>query len=173
MASGASGGVLAKRSGVSRSMLSRIELGRVSAPVETLERIAGGLGVPVSRLLGDHAGRMDFSHVPAGRGILVDGVGAVAGHRHELLGHRLSGNLVVEPYLVTLLPDAEPYVAFQHPGVTLVQMMSGLVYYRYGSKVVELGVGDTLLFDADVLHGIETIVERPVAYLSVLFALRD
>lgn len=154
-------------------MLSRIELGRVSAPVETLERIATGLGVPISRLFGDQTSRMDLSLVPAGQGILVDRTGAVAGYRHELLGHRLSGSLVVEPYLVTLLPEAEPYVAFQHAGVTLMQLVSGEVRYRYGTKVMELGPGDTLLFDAGVLHGIEAISVRPVAYLSVVFALRD
>lgn len=173
MATGVSGGGLAKRSGVSRSMLSRIERGQVSAAVETLECIASGLGVPISRLFGDQAARMDFSYVPAGQGILVDHAGAVTGYRCELLGHRLSGSLVVEPYLVTLGPDAKPYVAFQHPGVTLVQLVSGRVRYRYGGKAVELRPGDTLLFDADVLHGIEVIDMRPVVYLSVVFTLRE
>jgi transcriptional regulator with XRE-family HTH domain len=173
MASGASGGVLAKNSGVSRSMLSRIERGLVSASIETLERIADSLGVPISRFFSDQASRMDFSHVPAGQGILVDRIGAVAGYRYELLGHRLSGNLVVEPYLVTMLPEAEPYVAFQHIGVKFVQLVSGRVRYRYGASVVELAPGDTLLFDAGVPHGIEAITMRPAAYLSIVFALRD
>ncbi|MBS0339445.1 MAG: helix-turn-helix transcriptional regulator [Proteobacteria bacterium] len=173
MATGISGNVLAKRSDISPSVLSRIEHGLIGASVETLERIAGGLGVPVSRLFSDQASRTDFSLVQAGRGILVDRVGAVAGYRYELLGHRLSGNLDVEPYMVTLLPEAEPYAAFQHQGVKLMQLVTGRVSYRYGSKVVTLEPGDTLLFDADLLHGIEEIVERPVTYLSVVFALRD
>ncbi|WP_198089245.1 helix-turn-helix domain-containing protein, partial [Variovorax sp. E3] len=102
MAAGRSGGDLACASGVSRSMLSRIEHGLVSPSVETLERIARGLDVPVSRFFGDQARRTDFCHVPAGQGLVVERVGAVAGYRYELLGHSLSGNLFIEPYLVTL-----------------------------------------------------------------------
>lgn len=33
--------------------------------------------------------------------------------------------------------------------------------------------GDSLPFDATALHGIEAIHEQPVAYLSVVFMLRD
>jgi transcriptional regulator with XRE-family HTH domain len=173
IASGASGGELAINSGISRSMLSRIERGLVSPSVETLDRIANGLGVPVSRFFSDQTRRTDFSHVPAGKGILVDRVGAVAGYRYELLGHQLSGNLYVEPYLVTLLPEAQPYVTFQHPGVKFLHLLTGRVTYRYGAKVVKLAPGDSLQFDATALHGIETIDEGPVSYLSVVFTMRD
>lgn len=173
VAAGASGGALAQRSGISPSMLSRIERGMVSPSVETLDRIADGLGVPVSRFFGDQPRRMDFCHVPAGRGIQVDRVGAVTDYRYELLGHQLSGNLFVEPYLVTLLPGAAPYVTFQHPGVKFLYLLTGQVSYRYGAKVVSLAAGDSLLFDATALHGIEAIHSQPVAYLSVVFTLRD
>lgn len=154
-------------------MLSRIERGLVSPSVETLDRIASGLGVPVSRFFSDQSSRTDFSHVPVGRGILVDRVGAVAGYRYELLGHQLSGNLFVEPYLVTLLPEAEPYVTFQHPGVKFIHLLSGRVSYRYGTRVVALVPGDSLQFDATALHGIDAIEAGPVSYLSIIFTLRE
>ena len=173
IASGTSGGKLASNSGVSPSMLSRIERGLVSPSVETLDRIAKGLGVPVSRFFGDQAKRTDFCHVRAGQGLVVDRIGAVAGYRYELLGHSLSGNLFVEPYLVTLLPEAGPYVAFQHPGLKFLYFLSGTVTYRYGAKAVEVGAGDTLLFDATALHGIEAIHSGPVSYLSVVSTLRE
>lgn len=173
IASGASGGELAAASGVSRSMLSRIERGLVSPSVETLDRIAHGLGVPVSRFFSDQTSRTDFSYVPAGKGILVERVGAVAGYRYELLGHQLSGNLFVEPYLVTLLPEAQPYITFQHPGIKFLHLRSGHVVYRYGDRQVKLAPGDSLQFDATALHGIERIEDGPVSYLSVVFTMRD
>lgn len=43
---------LAGRSGVSRSMISKIERGEVSATAATLSRLATGLGVPLPDLLG-------------------------------------------------------------------------------------------------------------------------
>jgi transcriptional regulator with XRE-family HTH domain len=154
-------------------MLSRIERGLVSPSVETLDRIASGLGVPVSRFFSDQTSRTDFSFVPAGKGIQVDRVGAVAGYRYELLGHQLSGNLFVEPYLVTLLPEAAPYVTFQHPGIKFLHLLTGQVSYRYGGRLVKLAPGDSLQFDATALHGIEAIEEGPVSYLSVVFTMRD
>ncbi|RYH34429.1 MAG: XRE family transcriptional regulator [Alcaligenaceae bacterium] len=172
LAAGASGGELARSSGVSRSMLSRIEHGLVSPSVETLNRIAEGLGVPMSRFFSDQTSRTDLSFVPAGSGLRVERVGAVAGYRYELLGHQLSGNLFVEPYLVTLLPSAQPYVTFQHPGVKFLHMLTGCVSYRYGDKVIKLTPGDSLQFDATALHGIEVIQNRPVSYLSVVSLIR-
>ena len=56
---------------------------------------------------------------------MVDRVGAVSDYRYELLGHLLSGNLFVEPYLVTLLPGAVPYVTFQHPGLKFLYSCAG------------------------------------------------
>jgi transcriptional regulator with XRE-family HTH domain len=173
MAAGISGGGLAQESGISASMLSRIERGLVSPSVETLERLAQGLHVPTSRFFGDQARRTDFCHVRAGQGVVVDRVGAVADYRYELLGHLLSGNLFVEPYLVTLLPGADPYVTFQHPGLKFLYFLSGEVTYRYGAKSVSVRAGDSLLFDATVLHGIESIQVRPVSYLSMVFTLRE
>ncbi|RTD82963.1 XRE family transcriptional regulator [Variovorax atrisoli] len=173
MAADMSANALAQASGISSSMLSRIERGLVSPSVETLECLAQGLHVPVSRFFSDQARRTDFCHVRAGHGVLVDRIGAVANYRYELLGHLLSGNLFVEPYLVTLLSGADPYVTFQHPGLKFLYLLSGDVSYRYGAKVVEVRAGDSLLFEATALHGIEAIHSGPVSYLSVVFTLRE
>ena len=173
MAAEVSGGELAKTSGISASMLSRIERGLVSPSVETLERLAQGLQVPTSRFFSDQARRTDFCHVRAGHGVLVDRIGAVADYRYELLGHLLSGNLFVEPYLVMLEADAQPHVTFQHPGLKFLYLLSGAVTYRYGPRRVKLRVGDSLLFDATAMHGIEDLGTQPVSYLSVVFNFRN
>jgi transcriptional regulator with XRE-family HTH domain len=172
VAAGLSGGELARGSGVSRSMLSRIERGQVSASVEMLERIARGLGAPLSRLFSDQVQRTDYSFVAAGDGIRIDRTGAVAGYDYELLGHLLSGNLFVEPYLVRLAPHARPYTSFQHPGIKFIYLVSGRVRYRYGDRALVLRCGDALMFDATALHGVERIEEAPVSYLSVVFTVR-
>jgi transcriptional regulator with XRE-family HTH domain len=173
LAAGVSAGKLAESSGVSRSMLSRIERGLVSSSVEVLERIATGLEVPMSRFFTDQVQRTDISYVPAGKGLRIDRVGAVAGYNYELLGHLLSGNMYVEPYLITLEADAQPYTSFQHPGVKFIHMVSGRVKYRYGNKTLELKPGDSLLFDARALHGAEVLREGPVSYMSIVFTLRE
>lgn len=168
-----SAGALATRAGISRSMMSRIERGLVSPSIEVLDKIATVLDVPISRFFADQVRRLDLSHVPAGKGLKIERVDAVQGYHYELLGHLLSGNLFVEPYLITLSEDAKPYPTFQHPGVKFIYMLSGRVKYRYGSRTMEVKAGDSLLFDARALHGAEVLRERPISYLSLVFTLRE
>ena len=172
IAAGLSGGELSLRSSMSRSMLSRIENGLVSPSVELIDRIAQALGVPLSRFFADTRTRADLSFVPAGQGIKVDRLGAVAGFQYELLGHLLAGNLFVEPYLVQVDAQAQPCASFQHPGVKFVYMVSGRVDYCYGNQTQALVAGDALLFDATALHGVGALVDGPASYLSIVFTLR-
>jgi transcriptional regulator with XRE-family HTH domain len=173
IASGVSGGQLAQHAGISSSMLSRVERGLVSPSVETLERIAGGLNVAVSRFFADGFDRADFCHVPAGKGLRVDCAGAMAGYGYELLGHLQSRKLAVEPYLIHLAQGAEPDTGCQHAGLKFLYVLSGRLSYRYGAKVVEVGPGDSLLFEAGAPHGMDTISEAPVICLCTVFSLRD
>jgi hypothetical protein len=46
---------------------------------------------------------------------------------YDLLGHSHSGELNVEPYLITLNADAEPYVDSWHTGVEFIYILSGKV----------------------------------------------
>lgn len=172
MAAGRSGGELSLSAGVSRSMLSRVENGLVSPSIDVLERLSRALGVSISRFFSDQPDRTDLCFVPAGQGIVVERLGAVSGFRYELLGHVLSGNLVVEPYLVQVEADAPPYASFQHPGLKFLHMLAGRVGYRYAGMQQDIGPGDSLLFDASALHGVEVIHHGPASYLSVVFGLR-
>lgn len=170
---GCSAGALARRCGISRSMLSRIENGQASPSVDTLQSLAEALEVPVSRFFCRRNGRPDLSFVPAGAGIHIDRMGEVAGFRYELLGHLLSGNLCVEPYLVRLEAGAPPFADFQQPGLQFVYLLSGRLRYRHGARVLEMSPGDALLFEARAPHGVEQVLAEPVNYLAVTLAVRE
>ncbi|WP_398494382.1 helix-turn-helix domain-containing protein [Variovorax sp.] len=170
---GLSAGELARRCGLSRSMLSRIENGQTSPSVDTLQSLAEALEVSVARFFCRRNGRPDLSFVPAGAGIRVDRMGEVAGFRYELLGHLLSGNLCVEPYLVRLQAGAPPFADFQQPGLQFVYLLSGRLRYRHGARVLEMGPGDALLFEGRAPHGVEAVLAEPVSYLAVTLAARQ
>ena len=89
-----------------------------------------------------------------------------------MLGHSLSGPLFVEPYLVTLSEAAEPHPTFHHEGIEFMHVVSGRMTYRYQDAFYELGPGDTLLFDANALHGPERLTEGPISYLSIVITMR-
>ncbi len=47
-------------------------------------------------------------------------------------------------------------------------MLSGRVTYRHADRLYHLRPGDALLFDSGALHGPETLIERPMTYLSII-----
>jgi transcriptional regulator with XRE-family HTH domain len=159
---------LAAQAGLSPGMLSKIENGGTSPSLSTLQALSRALNVPMTSFFADFEERRDCSYVRAGQGVLIERRGTKSGHRYELLGHSLSGDIIVEPYLITLSEDAEPYVLFQHDGVEFIYMLTGKVIYRHADKLYPMTAGDALFFDAGAPHGPEDLVERPMTYLSII-----
>src|SRR5665811_1975816 len=126
---------LAAEAGVSPGMLSKIENGGTSPSLSTLRALARALNVPMTSFFADFEERRDCSYVRAGQGVLIERRGTKAGHHYELLGHSLSGDIVVEPYLITLSEDANPYTQFQHDGMEFIYMLTGKVIYRHADKL--------------------------------------
>jgi DNA-binding XRE family transcriptional regulator len=164
---------LAHQAGLSAGMLSKIENGTVSASLESLESLARALNVPLTSFLATYEERRDCSYVPAGKGVTIERRGTKAGHQYQLLGHSIAGNLVVEPYLITLSDEAEPYPVFQHAGIEFIHMLEGEVLYRHGSRTYLLRPGDSLYFDADAPHGPEELRALPIRFLSVITYMRE
>jgi transcriptional regulator with XRE-family HTH domain len=164
---------LASAAGISTGMLSKIENGQISPSLSTLQALASALNVPLTALFAAFEERRDCSYVPAGQGLSIERRGTKAGHLYQLLGHGLGGDLVVEPYLITLREDAVPYTAFQHAGVEFIHMLTGEVVYRHGDSTYHLRPGDSLLFDSAAPHGPEDLVVRPMTYLSIIVYRRD
>lgn len=162
-------GALARSTGVSRSMLSRIERGLVSPSIETLRKLAIGLGVPMSQLFSETPNRKSWCHVPAGNRLKVDLGDAKDEHRHELLGHLVTTRSSVQPYFVTLSPSGRPFVDLQLSGIQFVYVVSGSLRYRYGRETVNLQAGDSMMFEASIEHGAEAVGHESASFLSVGF----
>jgi uncharacterized RmlC-like cupin family protein len=78
------------------------------------------------------------------------------------------GDIVVEPFLITLDGDARPYTSFQHTGVELIYMLTGRVVYRHADRSYRLEPGDTLFFNAAALHGPQELIDLPMTYVSII-----
>jgi transcriptional regulator with XRE-family HTH domain len=159
---------LAGAAGISNGMLSKIENGAISPSLTTLQAISSVLQVPLSSLFASFEDRQDCSFVPAGQGVLIDRRGTKVGHVYHLLGAVLRGEVVVEPYLITLNEDAVAYTGFRHAGIEFLYMLDGEVDYRHGSQTYHLQPGDSLLFDSSALHGPEHLGGGVVRYLSII-----
>lgn len=162
------GADLAAEADISPGMLSKIENGGISPSLSTLHSLARVLNAPLTSFFADYEERRDCSYVKSGKGLPIERRGTKAGHRYELIGHSLAGEIVVEPYLIKLSEDAEPYTLFQHDGVEFIYMLTGKVSYRHADKVYLLEPGDSLFFDCGAPHGPETLIETPMTYLSII-----
>ncbi|MGL5165412.1 MAG: helix-turn-helix domain-containing protein [Afipia sp.] len=159
---------LANAAGISPGMLSKIENGQISPSLSTLEALASALAVPITTLFAAYEDRRDCSFVKAEQGVVIERRGTKVGHVYQLLGHSVRGEVVVEPYLITLKEDAVPYTGFQHGGVEFIYMLSGEVVYRHAGQKYRLQAGDALMFDSGALHGPEELTLLPAIYLSII-----
>ena len=162
------GAELADQAGLSAGMLSKIENGAVSASIDSLEALARALNVSLTTFFASYEEQRDCSYVPRGQGVNIERRGTKAGHQYQLLGHSISGEVVVEPYLITLTEEAKPYAMFQHAGVEFIYMLTGKVVYRHADKAYPLSPGDALFFDSAALHGPEELTKLPMTYLSII-----
>jgi len=164
---------LATSAGLSGGMLSKIENGQISPSLGSLQSLASALNVPITTFFSTFEEKRDCSFVKDGAGVVIERRGTKAGHQYALLGHALGGNVVVEPYLITLSNDAAPYPAFQHDGTEFIYMLTGEVLYRHGDQSYHLAPGDALLFDSVAPHGPEKLLVKPMTYLSIITHARD
>ena len=166
------GAELAEQASLSAGMLSKIENGAVSASIESLEGLSRALNVPLT-FFASYEEQRDCSFVPSGHGVTIERRGTKAGHQYQLLGHSISGEVVVEPYLITLSEEAKPYPLFQHAGVEFIYMLTGKVLYRHADKTYPMSPGDALFFDAAAPHGPEELTKLPMTYLSIIVCPRN
>jgi len=164
---------LASAAGISTGMLSKIENGQISPSLTTLQILARALNLPITSLFTAFEEKRDCSYVASGHGVVINRRGTKVGHKYELLGQSLGGEIVVEPYFITLTEDAVPYTAFQHEGVEFIYMLSGEVIYAHADRTYHLKPGDSLMFDSSALHGPVTLVQVPMTYLSIIIYPRE
>ena len=161
---------LARMTGLSAGMMSKIENGNISASLSTLEALADALSVPITSFFRAYEQKRQAVHTRAGEGLEIEREGTRANHQYRLLGHIGSNTsgVVVEPYLIELTDESDVFPTFQHAGIETIYMLEGQVDYRHGDNVYRMNPGDTLFFEADAPHGPDGLVSLPARFLSVI-----
>jgi quercetin dioxygenase-like cupin family protein len=128
--------------------VSLIERGISSPSVDTLQRLAGGLGVSIA----------DFFETgePPARLVLTPSASRARsrapGITIEHLGSGLT-NHAFASFLLKMDPGTKTNTApIQHPGAEWVYCLEGIVEYEVDGKEYQLMPGDNLLFDASLPH---------------------
>lgn len=159
---------LAAASGVSRAALSQIETLKSNPSLSVLWKIAVGLEIPFSELLGD-AGptvdllrRSDAQVLRSTDGRLESRPVSPPGFAREL-----------EVYELRLAGRSTHAAEAHAPGTKeLIVVLSGLLRMHVGNDRFELGPGDSLAFPADRPHAYENPAGGEARYHNVVMYAR-
>lgn len=157
---------LAARSGVSRSMISKIERSDAVPSTVVLSRLAEALGATFAQLMLPAAER-ELIVIPAReQPVLRD---AATGFTRRVLSPVLPGR-GVDFVLNTLPPGAATgeFAAHRRGVEEYIFVLEGRLSARIGAQEVALEPGDSLFFEADAPHGFENPGETPCRYLLVI-----
>jgi transcriptional regulator with XRE-family HTH domain len=158
---------LASRSGVSRTLLGQIELGRTVPSIGVTWRISQALGVPFSALLSTaRAPGLQVLHRNEAR-VLHSADGRFSSRALFPFGEPHSA----EFYELTLAPHAREDADAHKPGTRENLVVTrGKLQLKVGSDSVDLAPGDSILFSADVAHSyVNTSNESCVMYLVMTY----
>ena len=166
---------LARRVGVSPSLVSQIELDRVNPSVSTLYALVTQLGMTMSEVFGDSPLNEPVVHRPAGG----DGLAERPETRRVI-------NLASGVRWERLTPHSDPDVEFlyvvypvgaescsedalvTHAGREFGYVSSGALGVRVGFDEYELGPGASIAFDSSSPHRLWTIGDEPVHAIWVV-----
>lgn len=158
---------LARRSGVSKAMLSQVETGKVNPTVAVVWKIAHGLGVSVQDLLEGAKGgakievfrRHQYASLTEGEGCEIEVISPI----------HMAGEL--ELYLVELKAGAVLDSNAHFPGAEeFTTVIEGKVEVTSGKCKETIGAGDTAHYDADIEHSLRNVGPgKAVMYMVVRY----
>jgi transcriptional regulator with XRE-family HTH domain len=160
---GLSSSELARAAGVSRGLISQIELDRANPSIDTLRRVAAALDSPIAAFFEERsqdgvvvrAGERKTLHVPR------------SGLTYELLTPDL--NRQIEFILIELAPGQggarEP---FGHPGEESALVLEGELHVWIGDEEHVLRPGDTISFNSGIPHRIDNPGEDTCVLVSAI-----
>lgn len=156
---------LAKQSGLTKSTISKIEMGRTSSPISTLIRIAQVLDVPVAEFFVEPDVDVPYVLTRKGEGKLITHSGSQFGYSYEALAAGMRHKLV-EPFLLTMQPG-DPEGEFQHAGQEFIYMLSGELQITLVGETFVLRAGDSLYFDSGRKHKMLLVGKRPGRFVDI------
>jgi transcriptional regulator with XRE-family HTH domain len=158
--------VLAGRSGVSRAMISKLERGEKNPTLVVAAKVAEGLGVSLSQLVGVEE-RREVVVVPRGRRTIVRD--SATGFERQLLSPSF-GRRGIE-FIRNVVPEGSTSGEFppHRRGVEeYVVVEKGRLRAVLGGEEHILEGGDALYFEADVPHRFDNAGEGECSYYLVI-----
>ena len=154
---------LGKHTGLSASMLSQLENGKLIPTLPTLARVAMVFDVGLDYFFGTRrrAGLFEVVRQDERMRFSNDVDAERPGFYFEVLAFK-ANNKPIEAYLAEF-PRREPAdaVSHSHAGAELVHVLEGKLEMIYQDDTVVLEAGDSAYFDSSEVHSYRGISEKP------------
>lgn len=157
---------LAERSGVSRAMISKLERGEKNPTLVVAAKVAEGLGVTLSQLVGIEEQR-EVVLVPRGRRMVMRD--PETGFERQLLSPTF-GNRGVE-FVRNIIPEGGASGEFpphRRGAEEYIVVEKGQLRAVLGGEEYVLDEGDAVYFEADVTHRFENAGNGECSYYLVI-----
>jgi len=158
---------LASQTNLSKSLLSKIENGKVSSPVSTLFTIAKALNTKITYFFNDRDENLPIIVVRRNERRQFHRINARFGYTYEALGYKRKEKLM-EPFILYMDKRTAKNVSFSHPGEEILFIMDGTWEFKHGDQTLVLRKGDCIYFDASVPHSGKPIGSKPVKAFMVI-----
>jgi transcriptional regulator with XRE-family HTH domain len=158
--------LLAQRSGVSRAMISKLERGEKNPTLVVAAKVAEGLGVSLSQLVGVEE-RREVVVVPRERRTIMRD--PETGFERQLLSPSFGGRGI--EFIRNVVPEGSSSGEFppHRRGVEeCIVVENGRLRAVLGGEDYLLEEGDTLYFEADVPHRFDNAGEGECSYYLVI-----
>lgn len=160
---GLSSAELAKAAGVSRGLISQIELDRANPSIDTLRRIAAALESPIAAFFDETAANGIVVRKSERRTMRIPRSGLT----YQLLTPDL--NRQIEFILIELEPgQGGTRAAYGHPGEEAALVLSGRLHVWIGEEEHVLEEGDSISFNSGVPHRIANLGKTKTVLVSAI-----
>jgi len=161
--------MVAKTTGFTKGYLSKIERGLQIPPIATLSKIANALNAEVADFFETKRGRIKCSIIRKNERRPVIREGSSFGYHYEAIAYK-KHDKVMNPFVITLIPNARDRTVFSHEGQELMFVLKGNMEFWFDQERYVVKAGDCIYFDSEVPHRGQCLGNKETKVLVVIYS---
>lgn len=151
--------------GIDPQEYEKAETGESDISVSMLQKISRKFKVSLDELMFGTEPRMSkYFLTRNGKGISMERTKA---YKYQSLASGFKERLV-DPFLVTVEPSDKPITLNQHSGQEFNLVVKGCLQIRIDEKDLILNPGDSLYFNANLLHGMKALHNEEAQFIAII-----
>ena len=160
---------LAALTGLTKGYLSKVERSEKAPPYSTLNKIAGALGIEVTRFFEKNSEPLSDTRISLQKnneGTIIKATSQLSGYDYEVLGAGKPGKNM-EPFIIH--SPFEITKMYSHEGEEFMYILEGRLEFIYGDTIYILEQGDNVYFDSCVPHSGKSLGDKKARVLVIIY----